>query len=333
LASGLVLVTGRNGAGKTNLLESIHVGTQGFSPRTRMDSQLIRTGASRARISLHGRRGEIEVTVDVTLGGDGKQAELNRARLRSAEQLRRELSTLVFTPDRLAVVKGGPAVRRAYFDRSLARLFPSRATVPVEYHAAVGQRNAALRRVASSQSSVDAVAPWSEQVVRLGTSLVTARQESISLLQAGFAQHADALGLPDCAIVYDGQAPSREELESRLARDVERGTTGLGPHLDDVSIRSGARDLRTFGSQGEQRLAVLSLLLAEAEAVRDQSGVAPLLLLDDVLSELDATRRAALSERLAGLGQTVVTATLADALPATPSQLLEVTPGHVRVVS
>ena len=298
-----------------------------------MDAQLIRIGATHARVSLRGRRGETGVTVDVTLGGDGKRAELNRARLRSVEQLRRELSTLVFTPDRLAVVKGGPAVRRAYLDRSLARLLPSRASLPVEYLSAIGQRNAALRRVAAGQSSLEAVLPWTDQVASLGASLVEARREAISLLEDGFAEHARELGLPDCALAYEGDPPTRDALVARLERDVERGTTGLGPHLDDVSIRSGPRDLRTFGSQGEQRLAVLSLLLAEAKALHERNGIAPLLLLDDVLSELDSPRRAALAERLSGLGQTVVTATGADALPVAPLQRLEVTPGRVREVA
>jgi DNA replication and repair protein RecF len=273
------------------------------------------------------------MTVDVTLGEEGKSAELNRAKLRSVEQLRREFSTLVFTPDRLAVVKGGPAVRRSYLDRSVARLFPSRAAIPVEYLSAIGQRNAALRRVAAAQSSLDAVAPWTEQVVQLGGTLVAAREEAIGVLARGFAEHAEAFGLSGCTLEYEGESPSRDALEARLTRDVERGTTGLGPHLDDVAIRAGSRDLRTFGSQGEQRLAVLSLLLAEAEALREQGGIAPLLLLDDVLSELDQPRRAALSDRLSGLGQTVVTATAAEALPTAPAQLLEVTPGYVRVVS
>ena len=298
-----------------------------------MDSQLIRTGATRSRVALRGRRGEIAITVDVTLGGEGKYAELNRAKLRSVEQLRREFSTLVFTPDRLAVVKGGPAVRRSYFDRSLARLLPSRAAIPIEYLAAIGQRNAALRRVAASQSSLDAVSPWTEQVVQLGGALVLGRKETIGLLAKGFAEHAGALGLSGCTLVYEGEPPLREDLEARLGRDVERGTTSFGPHLDDVAVRAGSRDLRTFGSQGEQRLAVLSLLLAEAEALREQDGIAPLLLLDDVLSELDQTRRAALSDRLTGLSQTVVTATSAEALPSAPAQLLEVTPGRVREVS
>ena len=121
-----------------------------------------------------------------------------------------------------------------------------------------------------------------------------------------------------------------EALDARLDRDLERGVTGAGPHLDDVLVLSGTRDLRLYGSQGEQRLAVLSLLLAEAEGVAERRGVPPLLLLDDVLSELDASRRRILGERIGVAGQTIVTATGADALPLEPSQLLEVTPGAVR---
>jgi DNA replication and repair protein RecF len=126
------------------------------------------------------------------------------------------------------------------------------------------------------------------------------------------------------------EPPTLEALEARLERDLERAVTGLGPHLDDVAIRSGARDLRTFGSQGEQRLAVLSLLLAEAEVLAEARGAPPLVLLDDVLSELDADRRRILAERIGRAGQAVVTATGADALPLEPAQLLVVSPGVVR---
>jgi DNA replication and repair protein RecF len=105
--------------------------------------------------------------------------------------------------------------------------------------------------------------------------------------------------------------------------------TGAGPHLDDIVVRSGTRELRTFGSQGEQRLAVLSLLLAEAEVLSERRGVPPLVLLDDVLSELDGSRRLTLAERIGGVGQAIVTATGAEALPLEPAQLLEVTPGLV----
>ena len=325
-----MLVTGANAAGKTNLLESLHVGTQGFSPRTRADAQLVRIGAEAARVLLAGDRGGAEVTVEVTLGGAGRQTRLNGAPLRSAEQLRAKIVTLVFTPDRLAVVKGGPAIRRAYFDRTLVRVLPSRAALPLEYAAAVGQRNVALRRTAAGISTSDAVAPWTARVAELGAQLVAARREAIALLEPPFVERAGELGLPGTHLAYDGQPPTVEELDERLERDVERGVTGLGPHLDDVAVRSGARDLRQFGSQGEQRLAVLSLILAEAELIGERRGIPPLLLLDDVLSELDAGRRRALGERIGAAGQTVVTATGADKLPLAPAQLLEVSPGRVR---
>ena len=320
-------MVGPNGVGKTNLLESLHVATQGFSPRTRQDSQLIRFGETAGRIVLAGRRANSQVEVSVTLReNQAKEARLNGARLPSAESLRRELSTLVFTPDRLAVVKGGPAARRAYFDRVLARLFPARAAVPQDYLAALAQRNAALRRVQLGLSDRAALEVWTDRVASLGAVLVAERRTMLERLAPAFAARADELGLADARLDYDGEEPTAARLEARLSRDVERGTTGLGPHLDDVLIASAERDLRRFGSQGEQRLAVLSLLLAEAELL----PAPPLLLLDDVLSELDHGRREVLARRVAGMGQTMITATHRSALPIEPAQLVEVEYGTAR---
>jgi DNA replication and repair protein RecF len=325
LQAGLVLVTGPNGAGKTNLLESLHVGTQGFSPRTRADAQLVRFGREAARIALRGERAGVRLDLEVTLElGSGKRATLNGARLRAAEQLRGEVTTLVFTPDRLVVVKGGPAARRAYFDRVLGRLNPARAGLSAEYGAAVGQRNAALRRVAQGLSSRDALAPWNEQVSALAGELVTGRNETVAALQPRFAERAAELGLPDAKLRYEGEVPTAADLEARVDRDLERGATGAGPHLDDLGVLSAGRDLRTFGSQGEQRLAVLALLLGEAELLEERRGMRPLLLLDDVLSELDGDRRRTLAERLRSGGQALVTSASRGALPGEPSQLLEV---------
>lgn len=291
----------------------------------------MRFGERTGRIALKGERGagavELEVAIEV---GEGKRAKLNGAPLRAAEQLRTEVATLVFTPDRLAVVKGGPATRRAYFDRALGRLSPARAQLSTEYAAAVAQRNASLRRIAAGYSSRDALAPWTEQVATLGRELVEARSEVLALLAPAFAERADELGLPAARMTYEGEPPTLEALEARLDRDVERGSTGLGPHLDDVLLTSGTRDLRNFGSQGEQRLTVLALLLAEAELIAERRGYGPLLLLDDVLSELDPNRRRVLAERVQGTGQTLVTATQASSLPVEPALLLEVTPGLVR---
>jgi DNA replication and repair protein RecF len=326
-----VLVVGPNGAGKTNLLEALHLGTQGFSQRTRSDAQVIRFGEEAGRIGLRGERGATPIELEVTLrAGQAKQARLNGERLAAAEQLRSRLAALVFTPDRLAVVKGGPAVRRAYVDRALGRLVPARASLPAEYGAAVGQRNAALRRISLGLSTRGALGPWTERLAALGAELVAARVETLALLSPAFAERTGELGLPDARLEYAAEPPTVQALEAREARDLDRGSTGLGPHLDEIGVLAGPRDLRGFGSQGEQRVAVLALLLAEADVLAERARVPPLLLLDDVLSELDADRRRALARRLPTGGQTVITATSPDLLPGEPQQLVRVSPGDAR---
>jgi DNA replication and repair protein RecF len=325
-----VLVTGPNGVGKTNLLEALHVGSQGFSPRTRAEPRLVRFGEQAARVRLSGEeaRASFETEVDLAPAAT-KRIKLNGALLPGGDELRHRLSALVFTPDRLAVVKGGPLVRRAYLDRMLGRLFPARAKLPSDYGRALAQRNAALRRVRARESSFEVVGPWTEQVARLGDELDRARSELTTALASGFAAHAEALGLPTAEISYPAQGLSVEELDARFERDVERGTTGAGPHLRDAAIIAAGRDLRAFGSQGEQRTAVLSLVLAEAEQLADRRGDPPLLLLDDVFSELDSTRAAALVARLPEGGQTVVTATERPSV-LEPDLAVLVSPGQAR---
>ncbi len=317
-------MTGDNGAGKTNLLEAVHLATQGFSPRTRTDGRLIRFGETAAAVSLKVDRDAVSHEIRVKLAASGgKTAELDGSRLPSAESLRREFPTLVFTPDRLAVVKGGPAVRRAYIDRVLARLLPPQAGLPQEYAAALAQRNAALRRVQLGLAPREVVSPWTERVAELGARLVETRRETTLALSPAFRGRLAELGLFDGRLGYDAEAPTVTALEARFDADLARGTTGLGPHLDDVEIAADGRELRGFGSQGEQRLALLALLLAEAGLLSST----PLLLLDDVLSELDSRRRGILAASVSGLGQTVITTTHHSALPAEPSQVVEVTPG------
>jgi DNA replication and repair protein RecF len=255
---------------------------------------------------------------------------LNGDGLRSAEQLRLGLRTLVFTPDRLAVVKGAPSIRRAYLDRSLGRLFPGRGSLSVEYAAAVGQRNAALRRLSAGASSREALIPWTETVASLGRSLVEARVETVGLLVPAFARCAERLGLASATLSYEGEPPDLVDYELRLEKDIERGLTGVGPHLHDLRLEAGGHELRSFGSQGEQRVAVLALVLAEADTLAERTGATPLMLLDDVLSELDDQRRRALADLVSEGGQTVVTTTTATALPVEPSQSLVVSPGKVR---
>ena len=327
MSPGIVLVVGENGAGKTNLLESVHLATQGFSPRTRSDAQLVRFGESAGAVEARIERDEVAHIVRIRLApGAAKTAELDGVRLPASESLRREFPTLVFTPDRLAVIKAGPAARRAYFDRVLGRLYPARAGLPQDYAAALAQRNAGLRRLQLGLSGRAALAPWTERVAALGRELVETRIETLALLAPAFAARTAELGLEPGMLRYEGAAPGEAALEAALEADIARGTTGAGPHRDDVLIAAGSRDLRSFGSQGEQRLALLALLLAEAESLASP----PLLLLDDVLSELDGRRRRVLAERLAASGQALLTATERSALPLEPAQLVEVVPGQAR---
>jgi DNA replication and repair protein RecF len=325
-----VLVTGSNGVGKTNLLEGLHVGAQGFSPRTRNELRLVRFGEAAARVQLAGSEQEVAFETQVDLAPSAaKRIQLNGAPLSTGEDLRLRLSALAFTPDRLAVVKSGPIVRRAYLDRMLGRLFPARAKLASDYAAALAQRNTALRRARSGDSSLDAVAPWTEQVALLGDALDRARGELVGELAPGFARHASALGLAAAEIAYAPQGLTPADLEARLDRDLERGSTSVGPHLRDAAITAGGRELRAYGSQGEQRTAVLALVLAEAGLVSDRRGEPPLLLLDDVFSELDRARGEALVAQLPTGSQTVVTATERPAALA-PDFVVEVTPGRAR---
>ena len=328
---GVVLVTGPNGVGKTNLLEALHVGSQGFSPRTRAEPRLVLFGAAAARVRLAGEEAQtpFETEVDVEPAA-AKRIKLNGALLAGGDELRLRLSALAFTPDRLAVVKGGPIVRRAYLDRMLGRLFPARAKLPSDYGRALSQRNAALRRVRGGESSRDALEPWTEQVATLGASLDQSRAELATALAAGFSEHAEGLGLAGAEITYAEEGLTTADLAARLDRDIERGTTGIGPHLRDAAITAAARDLRAFGSQGEQRTAVLALVLAEADLLAERRGEPPLLLLDDVFSELDSARGEALVARLPAGGQTVVTAT-EQPTALRPDLVVSVTPGEARV--
>jgi DNA replication and repair protein RecF len=301
------------------------------SPRTRNDANLARFGATGFDVGVTGEGDRGAVAIDLRWRlGEGKQVRVNGAGVSSLERLRVDNATLVFTPDRLAVVKAGPSVRRLYVDRVIGRLLPARAPLPVEYAEVLGQRNAALRRVAAGQAPPDVIEPWSERLLEVGTDLASARAAIVTALTPPFTARAGELGLEAVRLEYEPSVLNAEVLESRLGRDVERGSTGAGPHLDEIRLLAGTRELRSHGSQGEQRVAMLALLLAEAELLADARRTPPLLLLDDVLSELDGGRRAALVGRLHDRGQVLVTAAARGALPGEADQVLEVSPGKVR---
>jgi DNA replication and repair protein RecF len=229
----------------------------------------------------------------------------------------------VFLPDRLELIKGPPALRRAHLDQVVAALWPVRAATRRAYAQTLGQRNALLGRMRAHPATRDSLASWDLQLARHALALMEDRQRAIDGLREPFGRLAALLGLdgaPTLSYRPRSRAGSPEELArelaERLAGDLERGFTGHGPHRDDVVLLREERDLRAYGSQGQQRLALLALLLAEREAIGSTRTAAPLMLLDDVMSELDRDRRQALVELLrAGEAQSIITTTDLDHVP------------------
>jgi DNA replication and repair protein RecF len=336
LPAGLVAVVGPNGAGKTALIEMIHFGCLGYSPRTTSEAQVVRFGAELLRVETDVALSGGAVSVQIGYRpGEPKRVAVNGAAERSIERLLGRFPVLVFTPDRLRLVQGAPALRRAYFDRVLARLWPAPAAASAEYARRLSQRNHLLRRVRAGRAEPGALDPWDRLLAEAGEQLIAARARLCTRLAGPFAGRLGTLGGDP------GQDPLRyrpnvepgRSLEAALierrGRDIDRAVTGAGPHLDDVLLFEGERDLRLYGSQGEQRRALLGLILAEADLLSEERDEPPLLLLDDVTGELDGERRRLLLEAVAGFDQAIVTTTDQADLGGAQASLLTVSAGRV----
>ena len=255
--------------------------------------------------------------------GEPKQARVDGARVeRPADAPVRPLVS-VFLPERLELVRGPPSPRRAHLDRLVGALWPSRADARAEYGRALAQRNALIARVRAGRSAPELLDSWDAELARHGAELMDHRRAACALLEAPASASGRAqLGL-DAAVElrYRPRSPATDAARARgRARstrrptDLERGFTTHGPHRDDVELRRDGRSLRRYGSQGQQRAALLALLFAERDALLE-GGRSLLMLLDDVMSELDRERRSLLSELLLAGGQTVVTATELEHVP------------------
>ncbi len=324
VGSGLTVITGPNGAGKTNLLEALYFGCTGRSCRTTNDRELVRFGAGATRVSVEtaGADGRHELTV-AFVPGEAKRMTVDGAtveRLLDSEQ--RPLVS-VFLPDRLELVKGVPAGRRAHLDSFVTALWPSRALTRRTYAQSLAQRNALLTRIRNGSGGRDSLSAWDRQLAIHALALMADRRAAADAVTPVFSDIAQRLGLDgDPTVGYRprSQAATPEELVAELAdrldTDLERGHTAHGPHRDDLILKRHGRELKVYGSQGQQRLGLLALLLAERQVIAERRDCAPVMLLDDVMSELDAGRRLALVELLHETGgQAVITATDLDHIP------------------
>ena len=315
LGPGLTVIHGRNGAGKTNLVEAIYLGCTGRSCRTSNERESIRFGEKVARLELdlEGPDGAHALSVAFEAAGPRRVKLDGRTVERLLDEPQRPLAC-VFDPDRLELVKGAPAARRGHLDQVVAALWPSRAESRRAYARALTQRNALLGRIRAGRAGSASLPAWDAELARHGFVLMGDRAAAVDELAEAFALRAADLGL-DGEVTLRYRPRSRAETADQLAgelaeragADVERGFTSHGPHRDDLGLHRDGRELRVYGSQGQQRLGLLALLLAEREALARTRGAPPLMLLDDVLSELDPERRGRLVTLLRADGQSVIT--------------------------
>ena len=323
LGPGIVSLVGPNGAGKTNLLEALYFALTGRSFRTADRRDLIPFGGSfaRAEATIRAEGGAERHLLASVSRADGRRHLLDGSPADPATLGRNRPPIAVFSPDRLALVKGPPAERRAHLDRFGAARWPSRAELRQRFGQALAQRNALVARLSAGHAAPTQLDTWDATLADSAAALIAARSEAVGELAAPFANAAAELGLGSGAeIEYVPRAAgSAEEIRVGLAQrrdaDLRLGRTSWGPHLDELKISTAGRSLRRYGSQGQQRVALLALIFAERDALLAARQVAPLLLLDDVMSELDPDRRQRLVERLGDGGQVLVTAATRDSLP------------------
>jgi DNA replication and repair protein RecF len=322
IGEGLTVVHGPNGAGKSNLLEGIYFGCTGRSPRTRNDRELIRFGERATRVSVSLLDGSEPHELSVGYGTMPGAPQAIKRMLADGAEVERLLDVSirplisVFLPDRLELLKGPPALRRAHLDQVVAAIWPVRAEVRREYSRVLAQRNALLARIRAGRASHATLSTWDSELAVKALALREHRDQAVSLLAEPFATKATQLGCNgEIALEYRPRSKALDvdeliaELRDRLESDLERGFSGHGPHRDELAIVRDGRELRVYGSQGEQRLALLALLLAERAVLGRERGRMPLMLLDDVMSELDGERRELLVGELSAGGQSVIATT------------------------
>ena len=323
LDPSLTAIVGPNGAGKTNLVETAYFGLTGRSFRTGDRRDLIPFGDSwaRARVRVQSDGGDGHEFMSSVSRDQGTRFNMDGAPIERAEAIAHRPMVTVFSPDRLEIVKGPPATRRAHLDTYVAARWPGRAKARWHYGRALAQRNALIARIESGRAERTQLGAWNRQVAEAGAELTRTREAAVAELAEPYLRAGDDLGLEgENRLSYrpaaSGDAAEMERgLEQRLDSDLELGSTGWGPHQDELRLEIDGRQLRRFGSQGQQRLGLLALFFAERDALLAGGATAPLMLLDDVMSELDSERRGRLVDRLLEGGQSLVTAAESNLVP------------------
>ena len=333
--SGVQIFLGANAQGKTNIIEALYYAAFGRSHRTSSDAELIRVGADGAYIGLSFRRHDVPGELSFTFARGARRRITYAGESLRQRDLVGLLPMVLFSPEDLFLVKGAPALRRRYLDAELSQASPAYYGELLRYTRILKQRNAVLKDIRERLAAPDDLPPWDAQLAKSAAYIVTRRIAAVAQLGALSARVQAVLAAgEELALAYEiagarGEDFAEDDMTESLhvwynkmlcegrARDIARAATGVGPHLDDLVLRVGGMSLRSYGSQGQQRTGALALKLAELFYLQENIGEAPILLLDDVMSELDADRRRALLDFIRHEHiQTFITATDAAYFPA-----------------
>lgn len=310
---------GQNAQGKTNLLESIYITSMGKSFRTGKDRDMIRFGSDFFRVKAVAAKSD-DLTVELAVNRDGKKGiKVDGIKAKKMSELLENIYIVIFSPEDLRIVKDEPEKRRKFIDRELCQIKPSYYNSLNQYKKVLAQRNAYLKEYEIDESILDI---WDMQLSEYGSKIILQRNEFIKKISVISSQiHKDITnGKEELEIFYEPNIEVCKNLrdiyykELKLNRhnDLKRRTTGKGPHKDDLKLLSNGIDIRNFGSQGQQRTAALSLKLSEIKLIQEETGEYPILLLDDVLSELDRERQNYLINSLEDIQVFITTTEISD---------------------
>ncbi len=310
------IIHGDNAQGKTNILEAIYLCATSKSHRTHIFRELIQMGCDEGHITLKVEKDQEIFTVDVhLLKSNKKQIAMNKLPIKKIDELLGHIHVIMFSPEDLSLIKSGPKARRRFIDLELSQFDSTYYKYLHQYHHLLKQRNALLKQCQKGKNRElkDQLNIWNLQFIEYGSKIIHYREKFIQDLNRIYQKrHYDISGQKEkIQLVYEKNT-SIDEFEEKLSgmteRDIRFGSTTVGPHRDDLLFELDGVDLRKYGSQGQQRTAALSLKLSEIDLVIEQKNIYPILLLDDVLSELDAHRQVYLMEHLSDI-QTFITCT------------------------
>ena len=313
-AKGINILYGENAQGKTNVVEAIYMLATTKSHRGSFDKEIISFDEDESHISATLVKKETEHRIDMHLRKNkNKQIAIDRLPIRRSGELMGLLNTIIFSPEDLSIIKSGPAERRRFMDMELCQLSRIYFSDLSDYNRVLNQRNNLLRQLSFDKSGQDMLPVWDEQLVKYGLSIIRERERFINILNEIIKKVHGTLtgGKEELSIVYAKNAEEETIADILLAKrdtDIRYQRTQKGPHRDDLEFMIGGMNVRRYGSQGQQRTVALSLKLAEIELVKSMVDDTPILLLDDVMSELDAGRRDALLDAIKET-QTIITCT------------------------